>query len=76
MPADTRLTRSNVHATGLVCTQVTADTSFRFATGTQPVSAGVCRWHTDFPVPCFYAYAYYDSMLYALRFLMLYLCSV
>ncbi|EDR00840.1 uncharacterized protein LACBIDRAFT_333749 [Laccaria bicolor S238N-H82] len=26
---DTRLTRSNVHATGLVCTQVTADTSFR-----------------------------------------------
>ncbi|EDQ98259.1 uncharacterized protein LACBIDRAFT_336129 [Laccaria bicolor S238N-H82] len=29
----------NLHATGLVCMQVTADTSFRFATGTQPVSA-------------------------------------
>ena len=51
MPADTQLTSLDLHATGLFCTQVTADPFFRFATGTQPVFAGVRRWHADFPVP-------------------------
>ncbi|KIJ89782.1 hypothetical protein K443DRAFT_117524, partial [Laccaria amethystina LaAM-08-1] len=50
-PADTQLTSSNLHTTGLFCTQVTADIFFQFATGTQPVFAGVRRWHADFPVP-------------------------
>ena len=51
MPADTQLTSLDLHVTGLFCTQVTADTFYRFATDMQPVFAGVRRWHADFPVP-------------------------
>jgi hypothetical protein len=51
MHADANITNIKVHASESLCTQMTAETLFRFATCTQPVFADDRRWHADFPVP-------------------------
>ena len=45
------ITNIKVHASELLCTQMTAENLFRFATCTQSVFADDRRWHADFPVP-------------------------